>query len=307
MLAHHPGRVDEISVGLSTWKTELWLAARMPGSERTRAWLRDVLHTEVATLDALASRFRADSQVSAVNRAAGSWVQVSWEFVTVLTASLDAASATDGLVNPLLGAHVVAAGYDAWAGQDSGITARPGASDWQAIEIRPGSPSAQVRIPAGTAVDLGAVAKGWLADRLAQIVHASTGADCLANMGGDLRVISPDEPWVVAAEAGDENTAMELQDAGLATSGIEHRAWAGGHHIIDPRTGLPAATCWDSVSVLAGTAAGANTASTACMVLGDRGPGWLADKGLDGWFVGHGGKEMVGRWHQLCHAEVARA
>ena len=299
--------MDEISVGLRTWKTQLWLAARLPASPRTQAWLRDVLTTEVTALDDLASRFRADSQVSAVNRAAGRWVQVSWEFIAVLTASLEAAAATDGLVNPLLGTHVVAAGYDEWADQDSGITAPATTCDWQAIEIRPGQPAAKVRIPPGSALDLGAVAKGWLADRLAQIVHASTGADCVANMGGDLRVISPGEPWVVAADAGREETHMELDDAGLATSGIGHRAWEGGHHIIDPRTGRPAKTAWDSVSVLAGTAAGANTASTACIVIGDQGPRWLADKGLDGWFVGPTGERLVGRWQQLRHVDAARA
>jgi thiamine biosynthesis lipoprotein len=224
--------VDEISAVLRTWKTELWLAARINDSAATRRWLGDVLRTEVAALDALASRFRADSELSAVNRGAGHWVQVSWEFVAVLTASLEAASATDGLVNPLLGGHVVAAGYDVWAAQDSGIVAAAGDSDWQAIEIQPGRPAARVRIPSGTALDLGAVAKGWLADRLAKIVYTSTGADCVANMGGDLRVISPARPWVVAADAEHDETAMELEDAGLATSGTGHRAWAGGHHII---------------------------------------------------------------------------
>jgi thiamine biosynthesis lipoprotein len=100
---------------------------------------------------------------------------------------------------------------------------------------------------------------------------------------------------------------MELEDAGLATSGTGHRAWAGGHHIIDPRTGQPAHTPWDSVSVLAGTAAGANTASTACMVLGAEGPRWLAEMGLDGWFVGPRAEQLVGRWSQLRGVAMARA
>ncbi len=299
--------MDEISAVIRTWKTELWLAARINNTAATQAWLNDILRTEVAALDARASRFRADSELSAVNRGAGTWVQVSWEFVAVLTSSIDAAAATDGLVNPLLGAHVVAAGYDDWAQQDSGITVAPGATDWQAIEIQPGRPAARVRIPAGSALDLGAVAKGWLADRLAQIVHASTGAECVANMGGDLRVISPGQPWVVAADAEHDETAMELEDAGLATSGIGHRAWAGGHHIIDPRTGRPAQTAWDSVSVLAGTAAGANTASTACMVLGPQGPQWLAGMHLDGWFVGPHTEQVVGRWSLLRGVDAARA
>ena len=98
---------------------------------------------------------------------------------------------------------------------------------------------------------------------------------------------------------------MELTDAGLATSGVGHRSWRGGHHLIDPRTGLPAQTPWTSVSVLAGTAAGANAASTAAAVLGDAGPAWLAGMGLDGWFVGAHDERCVGRWAHLRRASVA--
>lgn len=296
-------------------------------------WLTDLLHDEVADLDQLASRFRADSQLSAVNRTAGRWTDVSWDFVAVLSECLRAADATDGLVDPLLGQQLVAAGYDQWAGQNSGdgdivaqqvdglatsslsqgpriATSGRRTGAWQAIEIRPGGGAAQVRIPAGSALDLGAVAKGWLADRLARIVHTSTSFDVLANMGGDLRVISPGEPWTVAAESdepGVDVCAMEVTDAGLATSGIGHRAWAGGHHIIDPGTGRPADTCWTSVSVLAAEAAGANAAATASMVLSEHGPAWLERMGLDGWFVSRCTQRYVGGWPTAPRHAMVRA
>ncbi len=156
-----------------------------------------------------------------------------------------------------------------------------------------------MRIPRGTALDLGAVAKGWLADRIARIAHTSTGFDVVANMGGDLRVISPGEPWTVAADPdlpGVEAFAMDVHDAGLATSSVSHRAWAGGHHIIDPRTGSPAETRWESVSVLAAEAAGANAASTASVILSQEGPAWLEGMGLDGWFVSRTCSRTVGAW-----------
>lgn len=300
-------RSAETSVHLDTWKTQLWLSARTPPTPAVRRWLTALLHDEVADLDRLASRFRPDSMLSAVNRDAGRWTDVSWDFVTVLSACLQAAAATHGLVDPLLGRHLVAAGYDRWAGQDSGIGSAVGDAEWEAIEIRPGGVGAQVRIPADSALDLGAVAKGWLADRLARIVHTSTGFDVVANMGGDLRVISPGQPWTVAADPdlpGREPCAMEVADAGLATSGVGHRAWTGGHHIIDPRTGRPAQTCWESVSVLAAEAAGANAAATASLLLSQDGPMWLEDMGLDGWFVSARAEQHVGAWPQ---GSLARA
>jgi thiamine biosynthesis lipoprotein len=290
--------VDETSVCLRTWKTELWLTVRARQTADLRRWLAATLRDEVAGLDLLASRFRQDSQLAAVNRAPGRWVEVDWGFVEVLTACLDDAAATDGLVNPLLGRHVVAAGYDTWAGQDSAIPAGTTTSKWEEIGVRPGRRQAQVRIPADSALDLGAVAKGWLADRLARIVHASSGYDCVANMGGDMRVISAGQPWTVAADPDRpdlEPLSLEVQDAGLATSGISHRTWTGGHHIIDPRSGMPARTPWSSVSAVAATAAGANTMSTAALILGEQGPEWVAAAGLDAWFVGSGRVVAVGR------------
>lgn len=287
----------EIAVTRQAWKTELTLAVRAePSNDRSR-WLCELLDEQALALELLASRFRPDSEVSAVNRGAGRWIEVSWDFIAVLTACLEAAAATDGLCDPLLGAQVVAAGYDGWAQQESSARAGNSQARYTDIEIAAGRQQARVRIPAGSALDLGAVSKGWLADRLAQIVQASTGWDCLANMGGDLRVCSPARPWVVAAEASDGRTTdLEVQDAGLATSGLGHRRWQGGHHIIDPRTGHPAATCWDNVSVLAATAAGANAAATAGIVLGPDGPAWLDGRGLDGWFTGPGDDAQVGRW-----------
>ena len=287
-------------MSINTWKTELTLAARVAQSTVYQRWLSDLLRDEVARTERLASRFRTDSEVSRINRNPGRWTQVSWDLVTILTASMTAAAASEGLVDPLLGAQIVAAGYDTWADQDSGIRVQPTAYRWDSIEIAPGNPDAQVRIPPGTALDLGAVTKGWLADRLAHTVNTSTGADCIANMGGDLRIISPHSPWPVAAVSDlGEEIGMEAHDLGLATSGLGHRTWTGGHHLIDPRTGRPAEPVWASVSAMAGTAADANTAATAALILGESGPAWLASQGLDGWFAAADRQILVGQWSLL--------
>ena len=52
------------------------------------------------------------------------------------------------------------------------------------------------------------------------------------------------------------------------------------HHILDPRTGLPAEPVWRTVSVAAGSCADANAASTAAVIRGRRALGWLAQLGL---------------------------
>ena len=52
------------------------------------------------------------------------------------------------------------------------------------------------------------------------------------------------------------------------------------HHILDPRTGLPAEPVWRTVSVAAASCADANAASTAAVIRGRRALGWLASLGL---------------------------
>ncbi len=286
-----------ITVGIDTWRTHLSLSVRAndrPGLERN---LRRLLTSEVARLDTLASRFREDSELSAVNRGAGSWVDVSWGFVTVLTACLDAARATGGLVDPTLGRAIKAAGYDRWAGQSTATDPQTHTGAWRQVGIRPGPKGAHVLIPTGTALDLGSVAKGWLADRLATTVRRA-GHDVLANMGGDIRVMAT-QPWTVWADAelpGVPAAPVDLTDAAVATSGIGHRRWEGGHHIIDPRTGFSAVTPWHSISVVAATAAQANAAATASMILGDAAPAWLDRQGLDARLVHPTHITTTGRW-----------
>jgi FAD:protein FMN transferase len=81
---------------------------------------------------------------------------------------------------------------------------------------------------------------------------------------------TPDGPSQVVA----------IRDGGLATSSTAARRWHHGgdllHHILDPRTGLPAAPVWRTVSVAAATCADANTAATAAIIRGDRALAWLA-------------------------------
>lgn len=292
-----------ITVGMDTWKTHLRLSVRSAANRRLEQNLQQLLTTEVTRLDRLASRFRADSELSLVNAGAGDWVEVSWGFVTVLTASLEAARLTNGLVDPTLGRAVKAAGYDQWAQQDSPVAPRVHRGAWRAVGIRPGRGEAQVRIAAGTALDVGSIAKGWLADRLATAVHRS-GYDVCANMGGDVRVIAS-QPWTVWADpdvTGMSSDPVDLTDGGVATSGIGKRAWTGGHHIIDPRTGRSAQTPWHSVSAVAATAAHANAAATAGVILGDAGPDWMARRGVDARFVSADSATTTGRWPQAVAA-----
>src|SRR5207302_11099908 len=104
------------------------------------------------------------------------------------------------------------------------------------------------RLRPGAAVDLGGVGKGWLADRLAERLE-----NAVVNLGGDLRALGAGpggEGWTTGLCDG---SAVRVTDAGIATSGRAGRRWAGGHHLVDPRTGRPAPGGPEAVRVAAGT------------------------------------------------------
>lgn len=278
------------------WGTTLRLLARDSGSRQD---LQQLLTTHADRLERLVSRFRSDSEISAVNRQPGQWVEVSWDFVTVLTAALLVAAETDGLVDPTLGQHVDAAGYRNWRGDGSPTPPQPSITgQWSGVEIRPGRTQARVRIPPAAQLDLGAIAKAWLADRLAESLW-QRGVAALADLGGDIRAIGTDPEWILGAADG--TVPFTVSNAGLATSGTDRRTWQDQtgqlrHHIIDPRTGTSAVTPWRRVSVLAATAVAANAVSTAAIILGDEAPRWIADRGIDALLVSDHHCLPVGRW-----------
>jgi thiamine biosynthesis lipoprotein len=258
-----------------------------------------ILQAEVAAIDLACSRFRDDSELMAVNAAAGRTVAVSELFAEAVRTALTAAAQTDGDVDPTLGGALVAAGYDADyaalpADGPAAIPAPPPANAWQDVELD--RDAGTVRVPRGAALDLGATAKALSVDRAATAITAATGAGVLVNVGGDIAAAGPLPPagWPVrltddtarqdVATPVGHGPVIRMHGGGLATSSTAVRRWrrAGSdyHHVLDPRTGLPAEPVWRTVTVTAATCVDANTASTAAVVRGRGAPDWLAALGL---------------------------
>jgi thiamine biosynthesis lipoprotein len=115
----------------------------------------------------------------------------------------------------------------------------------------------------GVRLDLGGIAKGYTADRVAE--RLATAGPCLVNLGGDLTVRSG--RWPVAVT---DDLTLELTAGALATSGRDRRHWRRGgveaHHLIDPAKGLPASTDVVRATVFAATAAEAEALATAAFL-----------------------------------------
>ncbi len=253
---------------------------------------RAAVGAEIAEIDRVCSRFRADSELSALNRAHGRRVRISPLLEEALLAALRAAEMTGGLVDPTVGPRVEEAGYTVTF-RDLPLDGPPlelrveAVAGYEAIDYDPRTHS--VLLPPGVSLDLGASGKAWAADRAADTVLEKVGVPVVVDCGGDLAVRgrAPAGGWPVrVAEDVDAATweDVTLFDGGFATSGTGARRWRRGgvelHHIIDPSTGLPVASPWRTVSVAAATCLEANAAATAALILGGRAIDWLTERGL---------------------------
>lgn len=257
---------------------------------------RTALERVLDDVDRACSRFRPDSELSTL--APYTWTEVSPLLARLLTVAREAAQRTDGLVDPTVGQALVELGYDrtfALVAHDGpAVSVRTVPAGWQHVEVD----GTRVRVPPG--VDLGATAKAYAAD-LALEAMLSTAA--LVGLGGDLATKGPD-PWPVrVTDVTDvpEGGQVVAIRGGLATSGTAARRWTRGgrvvHHLLDPRTGLPAAPVWRTVSVLAPTCLEANVASTAAVVLGTDACRWLHDRGYAARLVAEDGTVVrSGTW-----------
>ena len=276
---------------------------------------RTLLEADLAALDAACSRFRPDSELAQLDQADGRTVPVSPLLAEAVAVALRAAELTGGDVDPTVGEAIVAAGYDRdftlipadGPAVNLAVRAVPG---WHQVRLDVGSRT--LTMPAGVRLDLGATAKAWTADRSAARIAGTLDTGVLVGLGGDISVAgpAPDGGWRIRVQDvtghPDEDpcgpaTVVAITGGGLATSSTTARRWRRGgsvlHHILDPRTGLPPAPVWRTVSVTAATCADANTASTAAIIRGDAAPGWLARLRLPARLVADSGRvETVAGW-----------
>ncbi len=208
----------------------------------------------LAAVDWACSRFREDSELHRVNAGAGTWVRVDPLLVAATVAAVEAAEHTDGIVHPLLGKVMIGLGYDRTFAElqpGTSLEARiepPPLGAWRSIEWEAGA----IRIPAGTALDLGATAKAWAGDVISRTIAEEERANVLLSLGGDVAIARGDRSptwWPIAIREhpeGEASAEVALTRGGLATSSTRLRRWTVAgvthHHLVDPRTG---ALCTD--------------------------------------------------------------
>ena len=131
-----------------------------------------------------------------------------------------------------------------------------------------------------TSIDLGFIAKGYIADRLKEYLLSQDVESACINLGGNLVTIGnkPDgQPYRIGiqkpfAPEGEIITAIDVTDASVVSSGVYERYFYEGdtlyHHLLDTATGFPADSNIAGVTILAPLSVDADALSTTCYFLG---------------------------------------
>ena len=328
---------------------------RVAAAAPDRDAIRTLVESRLDLVDRAMSTYREDSEVSRFNRlAAGEPFAFSEETRAVLELAWRVRDESGGAFDVTVGPLV-----DAWGFGAPGRGAAPTPPGEErlarltravgAVEMRsaandgdggrlgdppprprdePGSASPErslVKLDAGAALDLSAVAKGWAVDRVSEALTAAGYADHMVEVGGEVRTAgrgSSGGPWRIAIErppaklpqpesgASAEAAAggvpsglqqvLEFADGALATSGDYRNYWERDgvrySHTIDPRTGRPVEHALASASVFRDTCAEADAYSTALMVLGpDEGLRWADRHGIAALLLLYRGEEIAER------------
>ncbi len=236
----------------------------------------DKLKDATAELEKKISVTVGDSEIARLNREGRA--DLSEETERLLEDALDLCRETDGALDITVYPAVRAWGFTTGEyrvpdGKElDGITRRIG---YENVAAGDGKAS----LPEGSMVDLGAVAKGYLGDRLAEMLKNDGVTSALLDLGGNIRAVGtkPDgTPWRIAVrDPGGDGVigTLPLRDGTAATSGGYERYFVDDDgvtrwHIIDPATGYPAQSGLVSVTVIGKDGMRCDGLSTALFVMG---------------------------------------
>ena len=250
------------------------------------------------------TRFTEQSELAELNRTSGGWFISSPDMYDVVQQARQFMDQTCGLFDPSILSALRQAGYDHSMDEiraaGSALAARaPAPAPWikagfNAVQFMPSIRA--IHLPEGVQIDLGGIAKGWIAEQAARLL-ATYARACTVNAGGDMCLIGlpdGDDAWRISLEdprdANQLLAILRVPSGAVATSAITKRRWTQGlhsrHHIIDPRTGEPADTDWLSVTVIAEHAADAEVFAKALLIAGSAQAQILADRGRNIEFIG---------------------
>jgi thiamine biosynthesis lipoprotein len=297
------GRLPQIDLIGEALGTTFKVSVVDPAASLDTTALETDILAALARVDALASTWRDDSELSVLNAANSTdWIDVSDTFCSALADSWGVSQASGGAFDATIGPLVNLWGF----GPDGQVIVPPTETaiddamqhvgydklelDCINSRVRKSDPELYV--------DLSGWAKGFAVDKVVELLANRQLVNFLVEIGGEMRVSghnSEARRWAVAIEAPSTSrrapqSIIRITDTGVATSG-DYRNYfeydgVSYSHTIDPRTGRPVTHDLAAVTVLQASSAFADAMATALLVLGpDDGPELAEDLGIAAYFL----------------------
>ena len=229
----------------------------------------------------LFSRTLPHSDISRLNAADGSRVNIADETYDLLQGSLRYCEQSLGWFDITVGSLTSLWDFQRGVMADAdALRERLALVDWRGVELGGGSGARTARlVHLGAMVDVGGTAKGWIADRLGELLRDQGVKHFIINLGGNVVVGGgkPDgSPFSVGIRNPKDTSkilgAVSLMDGSVVTSGLYERCFEldGKRycHILDPRTGMPIQTDVESATVVAAKSFDCDGFSTTLCALG---------------------------------------
>lgn len=280
-------QVLEVAYNFRAMNTAIEMIIYTPETEKAAIACKAVENIFAETEDLL-SRFRPTSELSELNRR-GSLENVSELLYQNVAAAYKMASLTNGIFDPTILDALEAAGYNRSYEQIAANGAQLLTTNkvisyqtWRFIKLEAAKRS--IKLPYGTRLDLGGIAKGSTVDRAAKFLQNQGFENFMLSAGGDMWLsgVPPmdKQGWTVAVQNPIQKNSPEIcrllvSDKAVATSATTGRHWQvnghNRHHLIDPRTGEPTANHIASVTAIADTVQLADVMAKTALILGPQG------------------------------------
>ena len=254
-------------------------------------------------LESKVSRTRKDSDISRLNSAAGEWVDVSEDTLKLIQKGMEYSHMSDGSFDITVGGVTEQWDFHAPEGEAKIPDADALAEAVKHINYRNiAIEGNRVRLTdPETKIDLGGIAKGYIGDRMTELLESKGAVSAVINLGGNVICIggkTDEDGFAIGVETPFSDRTeiigkIDARDKTLVTSGVyERQIEVDGkkyHHILDTGTGWPVSTDLDAVTLIAdkGRSADIDALSTTCLIKGaDEGMKLIEEQdGIEGVFV----------------------
>lgn len=227
------------------------------------------------------SRFKSTSELSKLNRNAGTWHKVSADLFHLIEYSLELSKLTSGLFDPTIIDILRAYGYD--SSYDTSRIARHLEQNISTqleqqkttrpspLDIKLNKSTLEVRLLPDQNIDLGASAKGFAIDLAKNCLIRSGLNDFIINAGGDIWAQGTKKIALFSPTAPDKILgAVKIKNKSIAASGTFAKKVGAFHHLINPKTMKPHSLTLQAYAI-AQSAMEADAWATALFLLGQEG------------------------------------